>query len=300
MKTYRAEMEDQAKTLRARMRDNSGLRASKQSGRTRTVAVTSGKGGVGKTNIATNIAIALAEADKKVMILDADLGLANIDVILGINPKFNLRHVVSGEKLFKDIVEDGPAGIKIVPGCSGIQELADLNSIDRERFINGFSHYDSELDFIIIDTSAGIGENVVNFVLAAGETIIVTTPEPAAITDAYAMIKVINEKDPSMKISLLVNRVQSLYEARSVTDNIRMVSRHFLNRDVQSMGFILDDPRVLDSGRKQRPFIIEYPASGAAKGLRQVADRLLNKPGGTGSSDRDVSDFFKTLAENIS
>ena len=267
--------EDQAKILRDRMTESRKASGSAFSlEKARIISVTSGKGGVGKTNIATNMAITLSKMHKRVLVLDADLGLANIDVILGLNPKFNLRHVVSGEKSINDVVIDGPSGVRIVPGCSGIQELSELNAIDRESFIRGFSVFDDDVDIVIIDTSAGIGNNVISFLLASQEIVLVTTPEPAAITDAYAMIKVIHERNKEKNIGLLVNMSQSAYEAQAVTDNIRLVSKHFLGKEIGSYGFVMRDGKVSDAIRRQKPFVNMYPGSAASRGVMQVGRKI--------------------------
>jgi flagellar biosynthesis protein FlhG len=187
--------------------------------RTRTIAITSGKGGVGKTSLAVALSIALAKDGSKVTLLDADLGLANINVILGIIPKYNLYHVIKGKKKLKDIVIDVPEGIKIIAGASGFHQLANLDMKQRMDFIEAVSELDED-DYMIIDTGAGISQNVLSFVGASDEVIVVTTPEPTAITDAYGIIKSIASQSPEKSVRLIVNRVQSVSEGKRVAQRV--------------------------------------------------------------------------------
>ncbi len=278
---------DQAANLRRLVIEN---RAGKK---TRTIAITSGKGGVGKTSLAVGIAIALAKDGASVTLLDADLGLANINVILGIIPKYNLYHVIKGKKKLKDIVIEVPEGIKIIAGASGFHQLANLDIKQRGDFIEAVAELDED-DYMIIDTGAGISQNVLSFVSAADEVIVVTTPEPTAITDAYGIIKSIASQSPEKPVKLIVNRVQSVSEGKRVAQRVINIAGQFLNIKVENMGFIFDDIYVPKSVRNQKPFVVIYPKSKASICVNIIADRIANKAveerKGSG-----LSNFFKQL-----
>ncbi|MBE0447941.1 MAG: MinD/ParA family protein [Actinobacteria bacterium] len=241
---------------------------------TRIIAVSSGKGGVGKSNLVINLGIALAMRGKKVMVLDADLGLANIDVLLGINPKYTLQHLVDGGKTMQEILINGPHSLKIVPGGSGIPELANLSDDKRQKLIENFVELDSEADLALIDTGAGISKNVIAFIIAAREAIIITTPEPTAITDAYGLIKVITQRDIDVDIKIVINMVSSEKEGREIAGRIVMATKQFLNKQIEILGYVTSDPLVNASVRKQEPLILGYPGARASKCIRQIAVNL--------------------------
>ncbi|HZD59698.1 MAG TPA: MinD/ParA family protein [Anaerolineae bacterium] len=241
---------------------------------TRIIAISSGKGGVGKSNLVVNLGIALAMRSKKVAILDADLGLANIDVLLGINPKYNLQHLVDGKKTVHEILLDGPHAIKVVPGGSGIPELANLSDDKQQKIIEDFVELDSEADIALIDTGAGISKNVIAFILAAREAIIITTPEPTAITDAYGLIKVITQRDIDVDMKIVVNMVSSEKEGQEIAGRIVIATRQFLNKRIEVLGYITSDGSVNASVRRQKPFILEYPGARASRCIKQIAASL--------------------------
>ena len=280
---------DQAANLRRLVLETDN----KKQKRTKTIAVTSGKGGVGKTSVAVSLSIALTRGGSSVTLLDADLGLANINVILGIIPKYNLYHVIKGQKKLKDIVIDVPEGIKIIAGASGFHQLANLENKQRISFIEAISEIDSD-DFMVIDTGAGVSQNVLSFVMAADEIIVVTTPEPTAITDAYGIIKSIASQSSDKVIKILVNRAQSVAEGKRVAQRVINIAGQFLNIKVDNLGFIFDDIYVPKSVRNQKPFIVSYPKSKASGCITMIAERLSNRPNdelkGTG-----FSSFFKNL-----
>jgi flagellar biosynthesis protein FlhG len=280
---------DQASALRK-------LAAEKKDGKrapTRTIAITSGKGGVGKTSLAVSLSIALAQGGKtKVTLLDADLGLANINVILGIIPQFNLYHVIKGKKKLRDIVIDVPEGIKIIAGASGFHQLANLDIKQRKEFIDEFQTIEGD-DFMIIDTGAGVSQNVLSFVVAADEVIVVTTPEPTAITDAYGIIKSIASQTNDKVIRLIVNRVQSVSEAKRVAQRIINIAGQFLNIKIENLGFVFDDPMVPKSVRNQKPFIVGFPKSKASVCVQLIADRIANRP--SEIKGGGLSSFLKNL-----
>ena len=259
-------MSDQAQKLRELVNSLSPAR---------TISITSGKGGVGKTNIVVNLALAMAKQGKEVAVVDADLGLANIDVLLNINPRYNLFHVIERHKRLEEIIIEGPLGIKIVPGASGIPKIADAGIKEKEYILEELSALDYLADIILIDTSAGITQNVISFVTASDLVLIVTTPEPTAVTDAYAMIKVISQKGKDVDIRLLVNMAANKKEAEDIHSRIAMVCRQFLNVDIGFAGFLLKDDSVVHSVLQRRPFILEYPYSPAGKSITRIAKDIL-------------------------
>lgn len=246
-------------------------------GKTRILAVTSGKGGVGKTNFTINFALALMKHGKKVMVLDADLGLANVDVVLGLKTEYNLSHLMSGDKSIKDIISAGPEGLQVITGGSGMQELANLPRKRVMKFINSLSELDGLTDILIIDTGAGLTRNVMSFVLAADEVIVICTPEPTAITDAYGMVKTIYNSKPESKVHLVVNRVENVEEANVTANKFTVVAQKFLQFPVATLGYVLDDQSVSRAVKSQEAFILSYPKSPAALCLNRLAAQLLNK-----------------------
>ncbi len=243
----------------------------------RVIAVTSGKGGVGKTAVTVNLAILLARAQHRVTILDADLGLANVDVQLGLKPRYNLQHVVYGQCELTDVLMQGPHEIRIVPGASGIVELANLDDARRRDLLDRLSLLNAVSDVILIDTSPGVSRNVVSFAAAADEVMVVTTPEPTALTDAYAVMKVIvGQTDRLPHIRLLVNMARDDKDAQEVTEKLSLVTRQFLNLTVESLGYLPSDPHVPQAIRQQTPFVLAYPYSPASQQMGVIAGRVGN------------------------
>lgn len=241
----------------------------------RTIAITSGKGGVGKTNIAANMALAIASQNKRVGIIDADLGLANIDVLLKLKPRYNIEHVISGEKRLEETFIKGPAGLTIIPASSGRLSLANLPDIDRDRLIRDLVQSTNDFDIMFIDTAAGISNNVVDFALASQEVIVITTPEPTAITDAYAMIKVISQLK-RIDIGIVVNMVDSVQQGKDVAERLIIAARRFINAKPYFMGHILADRAVSDAISAQQPLIFKHPESGAARCINVLANRIMS------------------------
>ncbi|HBT47457.1 MAG TPA: hypothetical protein DEA73_06220 [Peptococcaceae bacterium] len=245
-------------------------------GGVRSLAVASGKGGVGKTNIVVNLSLALARRRKRVMVLDADLGLANVDILLGLVPRWDLSQVVRGEKELGEIVIEGPAGIRLIPGGSGVQELAEMTNQQREGLIRALSRVTEGTDFFLIDTSAGISRHVLSFAAAAGEAVIVTTPEPTALTDAYGLIKGLSRL--GVRLHLLVNRALAPGDGREAAARLQATARRFLAVEVPLLGIVPEDRTVGLAVREQRPLVLHYPSSPAARALEEVADRLAGAP----------------------
>jgi flagellar biosynthesis protein FlhG len=275
-------MGDQAEELRKLMSQSSAQDTQRlitpvdtQSKKTRIITVTSGKGGVGKTNMSVNMAIAYARMGKKVVVMDADLGLANVNVMLNIIPRFTLFHVMRRQKTMKEIMEKTEYGISIVAGASGLAKIANLNEEERQNFINELESL-TEVDVIIIDTSAGVNNNVIDFVAAAEDAVIITTPEPTAITDAYGLIKIIATEYENLNIGLklVVNRVKSAAEARKVADRMTNIAGQFLNLKVDYLGYIYDDPVVAQGVLRQKPFLVIDPRARASFCIEHIVDRL--------------------------
>ncbi|HDH53346.1 MAG TPA: MinD/ParA family protein [Nitrospirae bacterium] len=242
----------------------------------RTIAVASGKGGVGKTNITANLAIAFSKLNKKVLVFDADLGLSNIDVILNLATKYNIKHLFRGEKKLKDLIVDGPLGIKVLPASSGVQELTELDEFQRLRLVEEFESYDDGVDYLLIDTSSGISSNVAFFCMAAQEIIIVASPEPTALTDAYALIKVLFTKYQEKNFKVLVNDVKDEKEAADVYRRLSTVAERFLSISLDYTGYVPHDDHVPKAVRRQKALIDIYPDSKAAKSLLRISERLMN------------------------
>lgn len=273
---------DQAKTLRAlnsRPHDTSlGADANQV---TSVYSITSGKGGVGKTAVTANLAYSLAKLGKKVLILDADLGLANIDVVFGLTPIYNLNHFFSGEQELDTILVDGPLGIKILPAGSGIQNFIRLDAHQKMRLLNGLDSMHNSFDYVLIDTEAGISENVTYFNTAAQEILVVTTPEPTAITDAYALMKLLSTKYHEKHFNLVVNQIQSEDEALDVYRKLTMVANRYLDISIDYLGSVPEDRQMIDSIRKQRVIIDLYPNSKITAAFAQLASRICMEPAHT-------------------
>ena len=255
-----------------------GIRAvDAPAGSPRIIAIASGKGGVGKTNLAINMGILFAREGKRVVVMDADLGLANVNVILGVIPKYNLHHVLKGQKKLSEIMVDTPQGIKIIAGASGFSKLANLNEQELGKFVSALEEL-SQFDVVILDTGAGVSRNVLSFIIAAGEVIVVTTPEPTAITDAYGIIKSISAESSGVSMKLVVNRVPNIAAGRKVAERVINIAGQFLNVKVENLGLIYEDDVVVKSVVKQKPFVLAYPKSRAAYSVDHIVKNLLGIP----------------------
>lgn len=257
---------DQAAKLREMMKDFSP--------KAKVITLTSGKGGVGKTVTATNLGLCLAATGKRVVLVDADLGLANVDVLLGINRPYTLFHVLSGQVSLNEIIVEHPAGLQIIPGGSGVGKLANMTEFERGHLIEILSDLQTSTDVVIFDTSAGINRNVMAFVDLADLVMVVTTPEPAAITDAYAMIKTAVQQQVQGRLCVLMNRVTSRHEARACQQRLSQVTRKFLDATIFDAGYILEDPHVSQAVRARKPFVLEYPKCQASYCMMSLAAKL--------------------------
>lgn len=279
-------MRDQAANLRR-------LVANKEPS-SRIIAVTSGKGGVGKTNIAVNLALALCQMNYRVALIDVDLGLANVDIVLGITPRFNLGHVMYGQKTLGEIIMEGPLGLKIISGGSGITELANLNGWRLEAFIASFEELNQNFDFVILDTGAGVHRTVTSFVLAATDILVVTTPEPTAITDAYGLLKIIHQRAPQASVRLVVNMAKSPGEADMVADRLNSVLREFVQWEVDYVGHILTEAQVARAVAEQHPFLLAYPNCRASRSIKRIAGVLAG--GNAPSEPLGIRGFFARVS----
>lgn len=281
-------MTDQAQNLREFVRRNQRL--------ARVLAVTSGKGGVGKTTTSVNLAIALAAHGRRVIVLDADLGLANVEVLMGLNSLYNLQHVISGEKSMMEILERGPGGIEIIPGSSGLARMADLGPIERENLLRGLKELQEKTDFVIVDTMAGIGRNAVSFAAAADEVLIVTTPEPSATVDAYAMVKAVYAQRSDAIFRLIINTVSSRQQAAAVSTNLCQVAQQYLGCNLSALGYIVRDPHVNQAVMQSQPLLLQFPASPAARCIEEVAVHVIHHQQ---EAQRSRGGFFRRFAQSF-
>jgi len=264
----------------SRLRDLSKLKrlTQEQLHPVRRLAVTSGKGGVGKSNISLNLALCFQRLGRRVLLVDADTNLANIDILLGISPKFTLADVILKGQFIHDILVDGPEGLHILPAGSGVVEMLGLDDVMADRIERGLADLERAQDLIILDTGAGISEGVVEFASASDEVIVVTTPEPTAITDAYAALKVISSRNLALKLYLLVNFARNQEEAEEVARKIKLVVENYLNLSIESLGFLPVDAHVPQAVSRQKPFLVISPRCPAALNLMMIARRLLRLP----------------------
>lgn len=245
----------------------------------RVFAVASGKGGVGKTNVSVNLATAFARMGKKVMIMDADLGLANVDVMLGLQPKLNLSHVIKGECSLEEILLDAPGGIQVIPASSGVQNMAELTPAEHAGLIRAFSELNTDVDLLIVDTAAGISDSVVSFSKASQELIVVVCDEPASITDAYALIKLLNRDHGVRRFRVLANMAHSEKEGRELFAKLVKVTERFLDDAVLDfMGSVPYDDYLRKAVKMQRPVVEAYPGSKSATAFKEIARKADKWP----------------------
>jgi flagellar biosynthesis protein FlhG len=255
------------------------------------LAITSGKGGVGKSNIAANLGICLAASSKKVVLVDADFSLGNLDIIMNVDNKYNISHMINEGKSIEEIIHTGPEGVEMVCGASGLEELADINEFQRQRLLLELSKLQNENDMIIIDTAAGISRAVIGYCLFADHVLVVTTPEATAMTDAYAMIKVLVGNKFTGNISLIVNMAPSIAEGKKTYQKIANVAGRFLNAHVYNAGVLLKDERLNWAVRYRKPVVLAHPKSQITSSLAALAAKLSYSE----SSQIDGEGFFKKV-----
>ncbi|MFQ5414073.1 MAG: MinD/ParA family protein [Phycisphaerae bacterium] len=306
----RSQWRDQASNLRAlarsappalgrqNARSLSDLRARTTAGQqttAHTIAVASGKGGVGKTNLAVNLSICLAARGLRVTLVDADMGLANADLLMNLRPRYTIAHVVSGLRTVDEIRAEGPAGIGFVPGASGIDQLANLTEFERQSLITQLQKLEASTDIVVLDCGAGISRSVVSFAVSADRLVVVTTCEPTALTDAYAMIKTAHRERYAGVVSLFVNMADSRADARTAHRRVAGVARKFLNYSVADAGYMLHDTAVELAVQQRVPVVVRYPRSNASACIAATATRLARsltgQPGRGGFFERVVGLF---------
>ncbi|MGZ4030860.1 MAG: MinD/ParA family protein [Tumebacillaceae bacterium] len=264
-------------------------------GNTRIIAVTSGKGGVGKSNFTLNFALALAQNGKRVVILDADVGFANIDVLMGVKPKKSLADLIRKEATLWDIIETGPHDLKFIAGGSGLQDLLDLKPEQYEYLVEQLGALQGYADYVLIDTGAGLNLQMMRLILAADDVLVVLTPEPTSITDAYALIKMVVTREPNTRLQLVVNRALSPAEGKETAQKISLVAERFLNLHIPTLGILPDDPNVTRSVKKQVPFLIAHPDSQASKSLHQIVQEQIFGDTARQEQSRGMKQFLNRM-----
>jgi len=282
-------MNDQAEALRHLVNTTSPDTAKT----TRIITITSGKGGVGKSNFSLNFAMALQKRGLSVLVFDADISFANIDVLLGTPARYNLIHLLKGEKSIWDIIQTGPNGLQFIAGGSGFKDLVRLSDQEIEYFAQQIGKLNGHVDFIIFDTGAGLSKETVRFITASDETIVVTTPEPTSITDAYALIKMVRSMGHEIPFRLIVNRVADDREGRQTSENMRQVASKYLGIDLPVLGYIPDDTNVSKAVKRQTPLSVAFPDSAAARGIDRIASSFLMER--SSEKARGVSGFLNRI-----
>jgi len=288
-------MTDQAERLRQLIRTRE-QRSPKKTG-AKILTVTSGKGGVGKSNFTLNFALTLQARGYRVLIFDADIGLANLDVLMGISPKYTLYHLVRKEKTIWEIIHKGHNGLQFIAGGSGFTDLIRLTEEQVHEFTDQVAQLADQVDYILFDTGAGLSKETLNFILAAEETIVITTPEPTSITDAYAIIKMVNSIKPGVAFRLVVNRVTNRHEGRETSERISAVAKRFLDMTIPTLGFVSDDSNITRAVKRQVPFVIAYPNTAASKDIAEITDRFL--AGQQWSNDPYPANSIKTFLHRL-
>lgn len=248
-----------------------GLSRAANPGPVQVIAVTGGKGGVGKTSVAVNLATALASTGRRVMLLDGDLGLANVDVFLGLSPRHTMAHVLSGERTLEEIILESPQGVQVVPGASGVADLANLSAAAHLGLVQAFSALSTRVDTLIVDTSAGIAHSVVQFTQAAQHVLLVVCDEPASMTDAYALIKVMSRNHGVTKFKVVANMTRSPGEGETLFQKLERVTGRFLDVTLEYVGEIPEDPYLRRAIREQRPVVAVFPSCPASRAFKKVA-----------------------------
>lgn len=282
-------MNDQAEALRHLVHTKS----SESAKTTRIITITSGKGGVGKSNFSLNFAMALQKRGFSVLVFDADISFANIDVLLGTPAQYNLIHLLKGEKSIWEIIQTGPNGLQFIAGGSGFKDLVRLSDQELEYFAQQIGKLNGHFDFIIFDTGAGLSKETVRFITAADETIVVTTPEPTSITDAYALIKMIKTMGHDITFRLIVNRVADDREGQQTSENMRQVASKYLGIDLPVLGYIPDDSNVTKAVKRQTPLTVAFPDSVATRGIDRIASSFLSER--TVQPERGISSFLNRI-----
>jgi len=266
---------------------------------TRVITVTSGKGGVGKSNFTLNFALTLQSRGYKVLVFDADIGLANIDVLLGESPRYNLYHLLKREKTIWDIIHRSQHGLLFIAGGSGFNDLIRLKEEELEYFVSEVNKLNGHVDYILFDTGAGLSKETLKFIVAADEAIVVTTPEPTSITDAYAIIKMVHNMEYRVNFRLVINRVSEPREGKQTADKITLVAKQFLDLDIPTLGYVYDDTHVSKAVKRQVPFSLAYPNSPATRAIHELVDGYLAERPMTGERGSGIRSFLSRMIKLI-
>lgn len=260
----------------------------------RVIAIASGKGGVGKTNLSVNLGVSLCKLGKKVALLDADMGLANVDILLGLHPEYNLTHVINGEKTLGDIVVEGPHGLKVIPASSGVQHMAEMGIIEQAGIISAFSEFEHDIDVLLVDTAAGIHSSVVNFARASQEILIVVCDEPTSLTDAYALIKLLNRDHGVNRFHIITNMVDTLQDGKALYQKLCKVTDQYLDVALYFTGAIPFDRSLRQAVKKQQAVVESMPQSPASQAIKGLAKKIINWP-----SQRAVGGYLEFFVERL-
>ncbi|MDY0136931.1 MAG: MinD/ParA family protein [Thiomicrospira sp.] len=293
-------LNDQAAGLRAMRRPTPSAPADKEQPKApktkpvRIITVASGKGGVGKTNVSVNLSICLSKLGGRVLLMDADMSLANVDIMLGLQTKYNLSHVLDGEKSLAEVIVEGPGGIRIIPAASGVKRMAQLSALENTSIIEAFASLADEIDVLIVDTAAGIADSVVTYCRAAQEVIIVVCDEPASITDAYALIKVLSRDYQLKRFRLVANMSRSPAHSQRLYEKFSRVCEQFLHVHIDYFGTVPFDQALRDSVQKQVPVVLNHPNSPSALAFKDMAKKLQTWPVPSG-----VAGYLQGFVENL-
>lgn len=255
-----------------------GLRRMIQPRPVKVIAVTGGKGGIGKSSVSVNLAITLARQNRNVMLMDADFGLANVDVLLGLNSRQNISHVIAGECSLEEVVVDGPSGLKIIPSASGNNSMLNLSTVEHGGLIRAFSELTHDVDVLLIDTAAGISESVVTYTRAAHEVIVVVCDEPASLTDAYALIKVLHRYHGVYRFHVLANMTSNAYDGRNLFGKLSKVAQRFLDVSLNYMGAVPQDAYLRKAVQRQQAVVDAFPRSSSSIAFRKLANKADEWP----------------------
>jgi len=239
-----------------------------------TLAVTSGKGGVGKSNVAVNLSICLAARKLRVTLVDVDMGLANVDLLMNLQPRYTISHVMSGLRTLEEVMIEGPAGLRVIPGANGVRECADISDFERQNLVHQIQRLETNADIVVLDCGAGISRNVLTFAVSANQVLVVTTPQPTALADAYATIKTLHRERYNGKVSVFVNMARSKSEATAAYTRLTKVAERFLKFPVAYLGYMLHDTAVELAVRQRSPFVVRYPGSNASACITAVSAEL--------------------------
>ncbi|MFY9296473.1 MAG: MinD/ParA family protein [Caldicoprobacterales bacterium] len=286
-------MRDQADQLRQIVSKIQNNKKDDNTSYARIITITSGKGGVGKTSFTINLAISLAKMGYRIVIIDGDFGLANVDLMLGTSSRHGLREVITGQMSLEEVMVDGPYGVRFISGGSGIKELVNLSTTELDLFLQKIDELNKMADIILIDTGAGATENIIKMVLAADEVLLIVTPEPTAITDAYALTKIISASRRDVVLRLIINKAENINEAQGIFYKFTHAADKFLKVKIKNLGYILEDSHVPKSIKEQVPYVLGYPKCQASRQIRIVAGRLLNEDLGDTRHNTGMTSYIK-------